>query len=256
MTTPRGPRAALVTGGGRGIGKAIAEALAGAGMDVIVVARSAGELDAVAAEIGGVAVTADLADRVIASLLPARAADALGRPVDVFVHAAGVTHNGRLGELQSERWDDAFAVNVGCVYEITRQLAPGMASRGWGRIVTIGSIYSRFGVAHTAAYTASKHALLGLTRVLAAEFVLGGVTANVVIPGFTDTEIIRREAQAAAVARGLSEEEVVRRFLRVQPLGRLLRPEEVAGLVGYLCSDIAEGITGQAIHVDGGTYQA
>src|SRR5262249_39643253 len=135
-------------------------------------------------------------------------------------------------------------------------VAPAMASAGWGRIVTIGSLYSRFGVARTAAYTASKHALLGLTRVLAAEFAGRGVTANTIVPGWVDTEMVRAEAAPAAASRGTSDEEIVRRFLRTQPIGRMVTPEEVGALVVYLASDAAAPVTGQALNIDGGSYQA
>jgi NAD(P)-dependent dehydrogenase (short-subunit alcohol dehydrogenase family) len=131
-----------------------------------------------------------------------------------------------------------------------------MAAAGWGRIVTIGSLYSRFGVSHTAAYTSSKHALLGLTRVMSAEWVKSGVTANLLAPGFVDTEMVRDEAAAAAEARGTSSEEIVKKFLRIQPLGRMVSVEEVGALITFLCSDSGAPITGQAINIDGGAYQA
>jgi NAD(P)-dependent dehydrogenase (short-subunit alcohol dehydrogenase family) len=249
-------RRALVTGGGRGIGAAIAVALADAGHRVAVTARSEAQLAQVAERSGGVALAADLADAGAAERVADRAEEALGGPVDVFVHAAGIAENGPLESIRLEAWERSFAVNVTAAFVIGRRIGPAMKERGWGRILTVCSVYSRMGVARAAAYTASKHALLGLTRAMAAELVAGGVTANAIVPGFTDTEMVREQAAEIGSARGVEPEEIARRFLRAQPLGRMLDVEEVAALAAYLCGDAAAGITGQAINIDGGAYQA
>lgn len=255
-------RAALVTGASRGIGRGIALALAGAGYEVAVAARSRDGIEATAAaasELGAprvAAIRADLGGAAACRELAATACELLGRHPDVLVHCAGIARNGPIGELALEDWEASLQVNVTAAFVLASELAPRMATAGWGRIVTVASLYARFGPARTAAYTASKHALLGLTRVLAAEFVKRGVTANAIVPGFVDTEMVRDEAAAAAAARGLTEEEVIERFLRIQPLGRMVTVEEVGALAAYLCSDAAASITGQAIDVDGGAYQA
>ncbi|MCW3017471.1 MAG: D-beta-hydroxybutyrate dehydrogenase [Solirubrobacterales bacterium] len=184
------------------------------------------------------------------------AAQALGRAPDVFVHCAGIARNGPTGDLPLDAFEESMRVNVTSAFVIAQELAPLMAAGGWGRIVTVGSLYSRFGVARTAAYTASKHAILGLTRVLAAEYVKQGVTANTLVPGFVDTEMVRAEADAAAAARGTTQEEIITKFLRIQPLGRMVSVEEVGALVAFLCSDAGAPITGQAINIDGGAHQA
>jgi NAD(P)-dependent dehydrogenase (short-subunit alcohol dehydrogenase family) len=255
-------RRVLITGGGRGIGRAIALRLAEEGHAIAVTGRTSGELEAVAEEIRGVggasgmALAVDLADPAAAAGLAARAEEALGGHAEIFVHAAGIAAIAPLGELDPADWERSFAVNVHAAFHIIRKLVGPMKAEGWGRVVTIASLRARVGVPTTAAYTASKHALLGLTRVIASELVRAGATANTVIPGWVDTQMVRDEIDKFASQLGVPREEAQRRLLREQPIGRFLEPAEVAGLVGYLCSDAAAGVTGQALHIDGGAYQA
>ncbi len=255
-------RRTLITGGGRGIGRAVATRLARDGHSVAITARSERELEEVAGELRGagapmaVPLAADLGDPETAAMLADRAADALGGPVEIFVHSAGVAGISPIAELDPADWERAFAINVHAPFRIAQRLIAPMVEAGWGRIITIASLRARTGVPTTAAYTASKHALLGLTRVLSAELAPHGATANAVVPGWSDTKMVRDEIAAFAARIGKPESEAARRLLREQPIGRLLEPAEVASLVGYLCSEDAAGITGQAIHVDGGAYQA
>ncbi|MCU1676518.1 MAG: Short-chain dehydrogenase/reductase, partial [Frankiales bacterium] len=192
--------AALITGASRGIGRGVAVALAQAGYDVAVTARSATALQetAAAATAAGagqtVVLPADAGDLDAVRQVAQDAADRLGRAPDVLVHCAGIARNGPTGELSLDDFETSMRVNVTSAFVLAQELAPQMAAAGWGRIVTVGSLYSRFGVARTAAYTSSKHAILGLTRVLAAEYVKHGVTANTLVPGFVDTEMVRAEA--------------------------------------------------------------
>jgi NAD(P)-dependent dehydrogenase (short-subunit alcohol dehydrogenase family) len=254
--------AALVTGASRGIGRGVALALAGLGYDVALVARGvdATERTAAAARDGGapraIAIAGDLTDARFCEQVPAQAREALGRSPDVLVHCAGVARNGAIGELSLADWETSMSINATAAFVLASELGPEMAAAGWGRIVCIGSLYARFGVARTAAYTASKHALIGLTRAIAAEYAKKGVTANAVIPGFVDTDMIREQVDQASAARGLSHDQVIARYLEAQPIGRLIAVDEVAALVAYLCGDAAAPISGQAIHVDGGAYQA
>jgi NAD(P)-dependent dehydrogenase (short-subunit alcohol dehydrogenase family) len=254
--------AALITGASRGIGRGVAVALAGAGVELAVTARSADALEetVAAAQAAGspraIALPADAGDLAAVRQVAHDATAALGPAPHLFVHCCGIARNGPTGELALEQFEESFRVNVTSAFVLAQELAPAMAAGGWGRIVTIGSLYSRFGVARTAAYTSSKHAILGLTRVLAAEYVKQGVTANTLIPGFVDTEMVRGEADAAAAARGATQDEIIKKFLRIQPLGRMVSVEEVGALVAYLCSDAGAPITGQAINIDGGAHQA
>lgn len=250
-------RRALVTGASRGIGRGIAIALADAGHTVAVAARDeAGLVETASAAGHGPVLPSDLSDLEVCAALPADAATALGGPVEILVHVAGVARNGAVGDLALADWDESMRVNVTSLFVMAGDVLPAMRTAGWGRIVSIGSLYSRFGVAHTAAYTTSKHAVLGLTRVLSAEGVKHGVTANCILPGWVDTEMVRSEAQKVSDARGTPPEEVVKKFLRNQPLGRMVTTAEVGALAAFLCSDAAAPITGQAVNIDGGSYQA
>jgi NAD(P)-dependent dehydrogenase (short-subunit alcohol dehydrogenase family) len=251
-------RRALVTGGSRGIGRAIALALAADGHRVVVTARSADGLAAtVAAGEGRVsALAADLADPAACSALGPRATEALGGAPEIVVYAAGIARSTSVADLPPEAWAEAMQVNVTGAFLTVQPLIAPMLEAGWGRIVTIASLYARFGPKGTAAYTASKHALLGLTRVLSAELVGAGITANALVPGFVDTEMVRAEAGALAEARGVEVDEILRRFLRIQPIGRMVEPREVGALAAFLCRDEGAAISGQALNIDGGAYQA
>jgi NAD(P)-dependent dehydrogenase (short-subunit alcohol dehydrogenase family) len=250
-------RRALVTGASRGIGRGIAIALAEAGHKVALAARDEAGLRETAAAAGtGPVLVSDLSDLDVCAELPARAAADLGGPVEMLVHVAGIARNGALGQLSLAEWDESMRVNVTSLFVLAGNILPAMKDAGWGRIVSIGSLYSRFGVSHTAAYTTSKHAVLGLTRVLSAEGVKHGVTANCIVPGWVDTEMVRGEAAKISETRGIPVDEVIQKFLRSQPLGRMVTTAEVGALASYLCSEGAAPITGQAVDIDGGSYQA
>ncbi|MCK9248304.1 MAG: SDR family oxidoreductase [Solirubrobacteraceae bacterium] len=255
-------RRALVTGASRGIGRGVALALAQAGHDVAVVARDEDGLRATADAITArtdrpaTVLAADLAVRAESLALPERAGEALGGLPDVFVHCSGIARNDAVGTLSPEDWDRSMEINVTSAFTVASGLTEHMKAQGWGRIVTICSLYSRYAVARTAAYAASKHALHGLTRVLGAELARHGGTANAIMPGWVDTEMVRGEAEAAAKARDSTPEEMVRKFIRNQPIGRMVETEEVGALVAFLCSDAAAAINAQGINIDGGSVQS
>lgn len=255
------PRHALVTGAGRGIGRAVACGLAARGHRVAATARTLTDLEetaAIAAARGGVVVpvVADLADPDACADLPARAAQMLGHPLEILVHNAGMPHSAKVTALELGDWNTVMAVNATAAFLLAKQVAPMMQECGWGRIVNVGSVYSRIGVAYGGAYVASKHAVLGLTRVLALELARFGITANTVIPGWTDTRMVADQAVAVARGQGSTPDDAMRQFLKGTPIGRLIHPEETAALVEYLCSEPAGAVTGQAINIDGGMNQA
>lgn len=255
-------RRALVTGGGRGIGRAIALGLAADGVDVVVTARSADQLDDVVASVNGhpgrvVALAADLSDLDRCRTVAGEAAELLGGHVNVLVNNAGVSKPGPTAQLAFEDWDLSLRVNVTAPFLLSQATLPGMVDDGWGRVISIGSLYSRFGAAYAAPYTASKHAILGLTRVISQEYARKGITANTLAPGFVDTQIVRDETLRVAEKSGLTEEETLKRFLKNigQKIGRTIEPEEIAAMVTFLASEQASAITGQVINVDGGAHQ-
>jgi 3-hydroxybutyrate dehydrogenase len=248
---PSTPRRALVTGGGRGIGRAIALRLAGAGYGVVVTGRTRVEIDAVAAETGGVAVAVDLADRADVARAVAEIGERAG-VIDVLVNNAGIAESAPAGRTSDAVWDRAMAVNATAPFLLARAFLPAMIAQGWGRIVNVASNAGLTGYAYTAAYCASKHALIGLTRALAAEVATTGVTVNAVCPGFVDTQmtdeavarIVGKTGRAAADARAALE--------ALSPQKRLMTVGEVAHAVLSLLPDEARGIHGQAIVIDGG----
>jgi NAD(P)-dependent dehydrogenase (short-subunit alcohol dehydrogenase family) len=249
-------KTAVVTGGGRGIGEAIARALAEAGVAVVVASRTAAEVDAVAEAIraaGGSAwgVACDVTDEESVEALRLEATARLG-PVDILVNNAGVSGSAPIHRTSLEEWNRCFAVNATGTFLAMRAFLPAMMERGAGRVVNVASVAGLHGARYIAAYAASKHAVIGLTRSAAAEAAPRGVTVNAVCPGYVDTGMTDASIARIVEKTGRSEEEALALMLGPMPQGRLIEPAEVAHAVLSLCDRGARGVNGQSIVIDGG----
>ena len=238
-------RTALVTGGGSGIGRACALRLGAAGATVVVVDRDTEAAEKVAAEAGGRAEGVDLAD-------PA-AVDRLDADVDIVVNNAGLQHVAPVPEFAPERFAHLHRVMVEAPFLIVRRALPHMYARGWGRIVNISSVHGLRASPFKAAYVSAKHALEGLSKVVALEGAPHGVTANCINPAYVRTALVQSQIAAQAVTHGIPEAEVIERIMLARSaIKRLIEPAEVAELLAYLCSPPAAFITGASIALDGG----
>jgi NAD(P)-dependent dehydrogenase (short-subunit alcohol dehydrogenase family) len=252
-------RVALITGGGRGIGRAVALSLAAAGADVAISGRNADVLDETARAIRAVgrraaAVVCDVGERSQVEDLVTRVKQDLGDSL-ILVNNAGIAGSAKLSETTDEMWEAMLRVNATGAFYCMRALVPTMVEAKWGRVVNVASIAARSGAAYIAAYAASKHALLGLTRAVAAEVAARGVTVNAVCPGYVDTEMTDRSAAFISIRTGRDEKDARKILEGFSPQKRLMTAEEVAGLATYLCSEAARGINGQGIVIDGGSIQ-
>ena len=230
-------RLALVTGGSRGIGRAIAVELANAGAQVVVGYRSgADEAGQVAAEIGGRAVQADVSDREQAARLVEEAGE-----IDILVNNAGLTRDGLIVRMSDEDWRTVIDTNLGGVFATCRAAARGMMKRRSGAIVNLSSVVGVHGNPGQTNYAASKAGIIGFTKALARELATRNVRANAIAPGYIETGLTE-----------LLPDGVRDALLASTPLGRLGVPSDVAGAVRFLCSDEASFITGEVLLVDGG----
>ncbi len=241
-------RVALVTGGGRGIGAAIARRMSREGARVVVLDR---ERTPVSAEIGALDVDCDLTDVASIEAALARVKRDAG-DVAVLVQNAGVGESAPFAHTTDEIWNRAMAINATAAFRVSRALVPAMVAAKWGRVVNVASIAGLVGQAYVSAYCASKHALVGLTRAMAVELAKTGVTVNAVCPGFVDTEMTQRTIANIVAKTKRTPEDARKSLEEMNPQRRLIQPEEVADVVAMLCSDAARGINGQAIPIDGG----
>jgi 3-hydroxybutyrate dehydrogenase len=242
---------ALVTGGGRGIGRAIAAALSASGATVTVLGRNRAALgEVIDAGEAHHALTADVSDQAAVS---AAIAEAVQRqPIDILVANAGAAESAPFGRSDAALFRRMMDVNFMGVVHTTQAVLPGMIARKRGRIVAVASTAGLKGYAYVSAYVAAKHAVIGLVRSLALETAKSGVTVNAVCPGFTETDLLEGSIDNIMSKTGRTREQAVAELAKHNPQGRLVTPQEVADAVQWLCSDGASAITGQSIAVAGG----
>ena len=243
---------AVITGGGTGIGAAIARALAAEGAKLTLIGRRREKLEEVGSEPFDALVSpADVTDRAQVQNCFATAREAQG-PITILVNNAGAAESARFDEVTEENWRRTMAVNLDALLHCCQAALPDLLAAEAGRIVTIASTAGLKGYAYVAPYVAAKHGAVGLTRALAAELASTNVTANAVCPGFTDTEMIAEAIDKIRSKTGRSAEEARAELMRSNPQGRLIDPNEVANAVLWLCLPESRSINGQAIAVAGG----
>ncbi len=246
----------VVTGAGRGIGKAVALASAGAGARVVLVARTAEQLEAAAVEIreaGGEALVhaADLTDPAAARAIVDAAIEAVGR-VDVLVNNAATNYVANLVMAKEDDWRRVYEINVFAMMRLTKLVLKRLIRQKSGRIINISSVSAQVGAAYNAAYASSKAAMIGFTKSVAREVSKLGITVNAVCPWHVETEMVREAMGKRAKMFGKTTEEYLAEIIAQNPQQRIMTAEEMAGTCVFLMSHQARGITGQAINVDGG----
>jgi NAD(P)-dependent dehydrogenase (short-subunit alcohol dehydrogenase family) len=241
---------AAITGGGSGIGAAIARALAGEGARVTILGRSIERLHSLRLA-GAHCVATDVSDPESVRAGFGSAVEALG-PIDILVNNAGQAESAPFPRTTLDQWQRLLAVNLTGAFLCTQQVLGGMTERGFGRVVNVASTAALKGYAYVTAYCAAKHGILGLTRALALEVARRGVTVNAVCPGYTETEFVARAVAQISAKTGRSADEARAELVAVNPQGRLVQPDEVAAVVVWLCRRESAAITGQAVAVAGG----
>ena len=241
-------RTALVTGGGSGIGRAVAERLVADGAHVLVLDRDEQAAKQVAADVGGDPLVADLGDPAAIDALGLREVD-----VDILVNNAGLQHVAPIEDFDPEAFALIHRVMLQAPFLLTRALLPGMYARGWGRIVHVSSAHGHRASPYKAAYVSAKHGLEGLSKVIALEGAARGITSNTVCPGYVRTPLVEGQIADQAVQHGIAEDDVLHDVLLARTaVKRLVEPAEVAAMVAFLCGPGTSSITGTSHLMDGG----
>lgn len=250
--TLQGQRA-LVTGGGRGIGRAIAAALTQAGAQVSILGRDEAALrDAVAAGAAADFATCDVRDESTVAAAISRLAG--GQGFDIAIANAGAVETGPFLRSDAERFRRMLEINLIGTVNPFRAVLPGMQERRRGRLIAIASTAGHRGYAYVSAYAAAKHAVVGLVKSLALETARSGVTVNAVCPGYADTDMVAAGLDTIAAKTGKTREQALAEMVKDNPQGRLIAPEEVAAAVLYLCGPGSDAITGQSLLINGGEF--
>jgi len=249
-------RVVIVTGAGRGIGREVAVVAAQAGAAVVLVARTAPQLEAVAAavrEAGGRALVhaCDLAQEPSAAAVVDAAMAEYGR-VDVLVNNAAMNYVANLVMSKDDRWRELYELNLFATVRLTRHVLKKLIRQKSGRIINVSSVSAKVGASYNAAYASSKAAMIGFTKSVAREVAKLGITVNAVCPWHVDTEMVREAMGQRAKMFGKTTDEYLAEIIAENPQGRIMTAREIAATCVFLMSDDARGITGQAINVDGG----
>ncbi len=244
-------RHVLITGGGRGIGAEIARRFAALGDRITVLSRSRDEVEKIADEVGGYGIRCDVGEPA-----SVEAAFMAAGPVDILVNNAGIARSSPVLKTDVRVWEEHLKVNLTGSFLCSLKVLPGMASRGRGRIINIASVAGLKGYPYLAAYCASKHGLIGLTRALAAEYGNQGVTVNAICPGYVDGSMLNQSIQNIVDKTGRTNDEVRHELESQNPQGRFFDASEIAAMAIFLASEEARGVNGQAMTVCGGALNS
>jgi 3-hydroxybutyrate dehydrogenase len=246
-------KVALVTGSTSGIGLGIARALAAEGATIMLNGfGNPAEIEKLRAGLKGRYHAADMAKPAEVRRLVEQTTAELGR-LDILVNNAGIQHVAPIEEFPDERWDAVLAINLSASFHAIKAALPGMRQRGWGRIINIASAHGVVASANKAAYVATKHGLVGLTKVVALETAATGITCNAICPGWVLTQLVQKQIDDLSAREKVSGDEAKRRLLaEKQPSGEFATPEQIGGLAAFLCSQAASQIRGASLSIDGG----
>ncbi len=243
---------ALITGGGTGIGAAIALALAGTGAIVTITGRRAEPLEEIAAQSANIRTQIlDVTDEAQTEAVFVEAARAAGT-VNIVVANAGIAETLPIGKSDLIFWRRTMATNLDGAFLTMRAGLPGMLDGGWGRIIAVSSVAGQRGLARGTAYCASKHGMIGLVRALAEETLAKNITVNALCPGYVRTPIVERGVANIVAKTGMTEDAALKALTDTNPIGRLIEPEEVAAAALWLCGPGSDAVTGQSIQIAGG----